>query len=49
MEAPFDPVRRRFLTGRPAAAPPPPRPPWLIQDRLTDLCTRCGACATACP
>jgi ferredoxin-type protein NapF len=41
----FDPSRRRFLTGRPAGTPPP----WADPARFHDLCTRCGACAAACP
>ncbi|CAO3380948.1 ferredoxin-type protein NapF [Azospirillum argentinense] len=41
--------RRGFLRGRRRAEPAPLRPPWSRTDRFTDLCTRCGACADACP
>jgi ferredoxin-type protein NapF len=44
-ESGFDPGRRRFLTGRPAGNPPP----WAEPARFHNLCTRCGACAAACP
>lgn len=44
----FQSSRRRLLFGRPSA-PDPVRPPWSAADRLTDLCSRCGACAAACP
>lgn len=43
-----DPGRRALLFGRPKA-PPPIRPPWADPAALTGLCTRCGACADACP
>lgn len=41
--------RRGFLRGRPRATAPALRPPWSLADRFTALCTRCGACAKACP
>lgn len=41
--------RRGFLRGRTRAAPPALRPPWSLADRFIALCTRCGACAKACP
>ncbi|MBP2302187.1 ferredoxin-type protein NapF [Azospirillum picis] len=41
--------RRGFLRGRPQTAPEPIRPPWSRPGRFADLCTRCGACADACP
>lgn len=41
--------RRSLLRGRPAAGPPPIHPPWSRPDYFTALCTRCGACAEACP
>lgn len=40
--------RRGLLLGRRAAAPPI-HPPWADAAALLDLCTRCGACADACP
>jgi len=45
----FDPARRRVLFGRRGAERPPVRPPWAGVRDFTDLCTRCGACAAACP
>ena len=41
--------RRGFLRGRMRAAPTALRPPWSRPDAFTSLCTRCGACARACP
>ncbi|CAO3403475.1 ferredoxin-type protein NapF [Azospirillum palustre] len=41
--------RRSLLRGRPVAGPPPIHPPWSRPDYFTALCTRCGACAGACP
>ena len=44
-----DLARRGLLTGRSRRQLAPPRPPWLDEARLADGCTRCGACANACP
>lgn len=44
----FDPGRRRVLFGRKRAERPALRPPWARVRDFTDLCTRCGACETAC-
>lgn len=44
----IDRGRRGLLLGRRAAVPPI-HPPWADAAALRDLCTRCGACATACP
>jgi ferredoxin-type protein NapF len=41
--------RRGLLRGRTRALPSAIRPPWSRLDRFTSLCTRCGACADACP
>lgn len=45
----IDRGRRGLLRGRPAAGPAPIHPPWSRPDYFTALCTRCGACAAACP
>ncbi|WP_448208085.1 ferredoxin-type protein NapF [Azospirillum sp. sgz302134] len=45
----IDAGRRRFLRGRLRAAPDAVRPPWSRIAHFTALCTRCGACARACP
>ncbi|HEY0835081.1 MAG TPA: ferredoxin-type protein NapF [Azospirillum sp.] len=45
----FDPGRRRVLFGRARDPGAPVRPPWARRDAFLDLCTRCGACAAACP
>jgi len=45
---PVDHGRRALLRGR-AGAAAPIRPPWTDEARLTDACTRCGACLSACP
>lgn len=52
----MDPRRRHLLRGsfRTArereATHAPPRPPWAVpEDRFVVRCTRCGACAKACP
>ena len=41
-------TRRAFLRGG-TARRPAVRPPWARLDAFTDLCTRCGRCAAACP
>ncbi len=42
--------RRQFLRGDFAARGTPLRPPWaLSEDAFVDRCTRCDACADACP
>ena len=41
--------RRGFLRGRTRPAPAALRPPWSRPGAFTSLCTRCGACARACP
>ena len=48
MARPFDPSRRRFLKAG-FAGPPARHPPWALDDRFTDGCTRCLACIPACP
>lgn len=41
--------RRALLKGRPSdAGPAPARPPWARPD-FEEACTRCAACASACP
>ncbi|MBL8470969.1 MAG: ferredoxin-type protein NapF [Rhodocyclaceae bacterium] len=42
------PARRNFLRGKFAAAAPQLRPPWATAE-FAQRCTRCGACAKACP
>ncbi|WP_435538946.1 ferredoxin-type protein NapF [Azospirillum sp. ST 5-10] len=49
MPTEIDPGRRALLRGRPRAAPPPLRPPWAAETAVQERCTRCGACAAACP
>lgn len=44
-----DPARRSLLRGRLRSAPAPLRPPHASNDRVLEACTRCGACAAACP
>ena len=44
----MNPSRRQLLTGRIAKSAPELRPPWTVEIRLTELCTRCGDCARAC-
>lgn len=46
---PPDRSRRAFLRGRSRPGPPPVRPPWTDEVRLSDACTRCQACVEACP
>ncbi|MBK1840640.1 ferredoxin-type protein NapF [Azospirillum sp. YIM B02556] len=46
---PVDQGRRSLLRGRPTAVPAPIHPPWSHPDYFAALCTRCGACAAACP
>ncbi|HNN09095.1 MAG: ferredoxin-type protein NapF [Rhodocyclaceae bacterium] len=42
--------RRNFLRGRVAAHKAQQRPPWAVAEAtFTDLCSRCGDCARACP
>ncbi len=44
-----DPTRRALLFGR-AAAAPPLRPPWALEESdFLDACTACGACVERCP
>ncbi|MCC6777746.1 MAG: ferredoxin-type protein NapF [Hyphomicrobiales bacterium] len=41
---------RRALFGRLRGGPMQLRPPWTgHEDKLLDVCTRCGACIGACP
>jgi len=45
----MDVKRRNFLTGR-RSAPPPPRPPWSVdEETFVRDCTRCGDCISRCP
>ncbi|PWC39892.1 ferredoxin [Azospirillum sp. TSO35-2] len=45
----MDRGRRGFLRGCAASTPAPIHPPWSRPAFFTSLCTRCGACADACP
>lgn len=49
LENRVDPARRSLLRGRLRPAPAPLRPPYARNDRVLEGCTRCGACAAACP
>lgn len=43
-------TRRQFLRGSASARAPALRPPWAGDEtEFVDRCTRCGACAAACP
>lgn len=43
-------TRRQFLRGSFSARAAEIRPPWAVdEDAFTSRCTRCGACAQACP
>jgi ferredoxin-type protein NapF len=44
----IDRTRRGILRGRPRPPPLHP-PPWADPAALVERCTRCGACAEACP
>jgi ferredoxin-type protein NapF len=42
-------ARRQFLRGDFAAAPPPLRPPWALDEAaFLNRCSRCDACGDAC-
>ncbi|HET8727056.1 MAG TPA: ferredoxin-type protein NapF [Alphaproteobacteria bacterium] len=45
----IDLARRRLLQGRFGRTPAPVHPPWSDDEALRERCTRCGACAEACP
>jgi ferredoxin-type protein NapF len=49
MAAGPDLERRRFLQGRFAPGPRPIRPPWSRETTISELCTSCGECVSACP
>jgi ferredoxin-type protein NapF len=50
MNSPADQSRRAFLRMRPRAPQPGRiRPPWSLETSLSDHCTACGDCVTACP
>lgn len=49
MSGAVDLSRRRLLFRRSESEVRPLRPPWADEAAFTALCSRCGACAEACP